>query len=111
MSFKTSMNDTLSERKVQEMGVPRGSILSVTLFNITINDIMKCLNPVVDRSLYVDDFFIRYRSKNIHMIKCQLQQYLNKINGWTIKNGFKFSRVKIKCMHSCQQQKIPVIWF
>ena len=40
------------------MGVPQGSILSVTLFNIEINNIVKCLNLGVEGLLYVDDFLI-----------------------------------------------------
>ena len=41
---------------MQEMGVPQGSILSVTLFSVKINSITQCLKPGVDCSLYVDDF-------------------------------------------------------
>ena len=40
------------------MGVPQGCILSVTLFGVRINNIVKAINPVVDCSLYVDDFVI-----------------------------------------------------
>ena len=46
----------LAERSFQ--GVPQGSILSTTLFNIKINSIMNCLDPKTDGSLYVDDFFV-----------------------------------------------------
>ena len=49
------------------MGVPQGSILSVTLFRIKINNIVKSINPGVDCSLYVDDFVICYRSKNMNI--------------------------------------------
>jgi potassium voltage-gated channel Eag-related subfamily H protein 8 len=56
--FKVRVGSTLSDLHQQEMGVPQGSILSVTLFNIKINNITKCLTPGVDCSLYVDDFFI-----------------------------------------------------
>ena len=55
------MGITLSDLKGQEEGVPQGSILSVTLFSITINNIVKVLNPGVDCSLYVDDILICYR--------------------------------------------------
>ena len=58
----------LSNSNFQEEGVPQGSILSVTLFSIKMNNIVKALNPGVHCSLYVDDFFIRYRSKHMHTI-------------------------------------------
>ena len=84
------------------MSVPQGSILSVTLLSIKINNIVKALNQGVDCSLYVDDFLFCYRSKHIHTIERQLQQCLNKIRKWTLENGFKFSKTKTQCMHFCQ---------
>ena len=96
--FKVKVGSTLSE-------LPQGSILSVTLFSIKINDIVKNINPGVDCSLYVDDFLICYRSKNMHTIERQLQQNLNNIQDWASKNGFKFSKSKTVCMHFCQLRK------
>ena len=63
--FKVRVGASLSHLQEQEMGVPQGSILSVTLFSLKINNIVKCLNPGVECSLYVDDFLICYRSKHI----------------------------------------------
>ena len=100
--FQVRVGSTLSDFQDQEMGVPQGSILSVTLFSIKINSIVKCLNPGVDCSLYVDDFLICYRSKNMNTIERQLQQCLNKLQDWSDKNGFKFSKSKTVCMHFCQ---------
>ena len=77
--FKVRVGTTLSDLQGQEEGVLQGSILSVTLFSIKINNIVKALNPGVDCSLYVDDFLICYRSKHFHTIERQLQQCLNKI--------------------------------
>ena len=103
--FKVKVGSTLSELHKREQGVPQGSILSVTLFSIKINDIVKNINPGVDCSLYVDDFLICYRSKNMHTIERQLQQNLNNIQDWATKNGFKFSKSKTVCMHFCQLRK------
>ena len=58
--FKVKVGSTLSELHNQEQGVPQGSILSVTLFSLKINNIVKTLNPGVDCSFYVDDFLICY---------------------------------------------------
>ena len=60
----------------QEMGVPQGSILSVTLFALKINYFVKMLSPGVECFLYVNDFPIYYRSKFVHIIERQLQQSL-----------------------------------
>ena len=97
---------TLSGLQGQEEGVPQGSILSVTLFSIKINNIVKSLNPCVDCSLYVDDFLICYGSKHTHTIEHQLLQCLNKIQKWALENGFKFSKTKTQCLHFCQLRGI-----
>jgi hypothetical protein len=57
-----------SDIQEQEMGVPQGSILSVTLFSIKINSFAKILNDNIEGSLYVDDFLICYRAKNMNSI-------------------------------------------
>ena len=43
-SFNVRIGSTLSDTFEQEQGVPQGSILSSTLFNIKINNIVKCVN-------------------------------------------------------------------
>ena len=77
-SFKVRVGSTFSDSYLQEMGVPQGSILSVSLFSVKINSIAQCLKPGVDCSLYVDDFQICYRSSNMSIIEGQLQLCLNK---------------------------------
>ena len=103
--FNVKVGSTLSELHNQEQGVPQGSILSVTLFSLKINNIVKTLNPGVDCSLYVDELLICYRSKHMHTIERQLQQNLNNIQEWGTRNGFKFSKSKTVCMHFCQLRK------
>jgi len=71
----------------QEMCVPQGSILSVTLFYLKINSIVKALYTGVECSLYVDDFLIKcYRLKHIHIIERHLQRCLNKLQNWADAN-------------------------
>ena len=84
----------LSDLYDQEQGVPQGAILSTILFNVKLNDIIKCLAYKTDDSLYVDDFCICFRSKNMHTIERHLQQCLNRIEDWAARNGFKFSKSK-----------------
>ena len=92
--FKVRVGSSFSDSHPQEMGVPQGSILSVTLFSVKINSITKCLKPIVDCSLYVDDFQIYYRSSNTSIIERQLQLCLNKLQQCATDNGFRFSKTK-----------------
>ena len=91
-SFNVRIGSTLSDTFEQEQGVPQGSILSPTLFNIKI----KCVNDT-DSSLYVDDFGIFYKSKNMENIEFRLQRCLNIVVTWATENGFKFSKTKTQC--------------
>jgi hypothetical protein len=77
--FNVRVNSTYSDIQEQEMGVPQGSILSVTLFSIKINSLAKIVSDNIEGSLYVDDFLICYRGKNMNNIERQLQLCLNKI--------------------------------
>ena len=103
--FKVRVGSTLSDAHNQEKGVPQGSILYVTLFSLKINNTVKCLNPGVDCSLYVVDFLICYRSKNMNTIERQLQLNLNNIQKWSTENGFNCSKSKTVCMHFCHLRK------
>ena len=76
--FRVRVGNTLSGAHRQEMGVPQGCILSVTLFSVKISSTVKAICPGVDCSLYVDDFVICFRSRNMDIIERQLQQCLNK---------------------------------
>ena len=108
-NFKVRVGTTLSDLQGQEEGVPQGSILSVTIFSIKINNNVKALNPGVDCSLYVDDFLICFKSKHMHTIERQLQQCLNKIQKWSWRTVLNSPR---QCMHFCQLRGLhndPVI--
>ena len=83
--FNVRVNSTYSDIQEQEIGVPQGSILSVTLLGIQINSLAKVLNDNIEGSLYADDFLICYRGKNINIIERQLELCLNKIEHWAMK--------------------------
>ena len=104
--FRVHIGTTLSDIQNQEEGVSQGSILSVTVFNIKINSITNCLNPGIDKYLFVDDFCITSSSKYIHTVERQLQQGINKINKWAMINGFTISKTKTRCVHFCQLRKM-----
>ena len=61
--FRVRISSTLSNIQNQEEGDPQGSIKSVTLINIKINCITSCLNPGVEKYLFVDEFYITSTSK------------------------------------------------
>ena len=89
------------------MGVPQGSILSVTLFVLKINQLAEIIDHDVLRSLFVDDFQICFKSKSMKTIERKLQHNLYKISEWAELNGFKFSCSKTVAMHFWKYLKYP----
>ena len=92
-SFNIRIGSTLSYTFEKDQGVPQGSIISHTLFNIKINNLVKSVKDI-DSSLYVADFGIFCKSKNMENIEFRLQSCLNKVETWATENGFKFSKTK-----------------
>ena len=80
--------------------------MSTTLFNVKINDIVKQVDPGVECSLYVDDFVIMYRSPTIDAIQRKLQHTINRLEKWTLENGFTISKNKTVAMHFCPDKKM-----
>ena len=104
-TFQIHLGTILSDVFDQEEGVPQGAILSATLFNVKINDIVKQVDPGVECSLYVDDFVIMYKSPIIDTIQRKLQHTINRLEKWTLKNGFTISKNKTVAMHFCPDKK------
>ena len=67
--FVVRIGASLSEFHDQEMGVPKGTILSVTLFIVKLNSITRCIRNSFDKSLLVDEFGVSYRSKHMQAIE------------------------------------------
>ena len=92
--FRVRIGHELSEWCQQTSGVPQGSVLSVTLFAMMINDIDADIPPIIGRSLFVDDFAIWSSASNTSAITRRLQLAVNKLQSWSINNGFRFSTEK-----------------
>uniref|UniRef100_UPI003EBA9C07 reverse transcriptase domain-containing protein n=1 Tax=Klebsiella pneumoniae TaxID=573 RepID=UPI003EBA9C07 len=88
--LKVRIGTTTSSEHVQEEGVPQGSVLSVTLFGIAINNILENLGQV-HGTLYADDLCIYYTGEDTHHIQHTLQNAINKISAWTDNRGLCFN--------------------
>ena len=87
-----------SEYVEQKEGVPQGSVLSVTCFAISINEITKILPNNVKCTLYVDDFAIYASAKKESHSNRLLQNTIIKLERWTRERGMKFSQEKTVAM-------------
>ena len=100
--FQVKVGNTLSERKLQEEGVPQGSVLSVTLFALAINGIAQVIPSEILATLFVDDISISFSASKMAVAERKLQLTINKVVEWAERNGFKFSATKTTVMHFCR---------
>lgn len=96
--LQVRINGQLSDIKQIENGVPQGSVLSVTLFLLSINDIDKGVQPPVIIRKYADDITVLCKGKSVPSTQKTMQKALNTIFEWSLSTGFKFSAKKTECM-------------
>ena len=66
------------------------------------------INPILLTyllTLYVDDFVIMYKSSTIDAIQRKLQHTINRLEKWTLENGFTISKNETVAMHFCPDKK------
>ena len=97
-SFQVKIEDELSNKHTQINGIAQGSVLSCTLFKIAIESIIKDLPRNIRKSLFMDDFCLYVSARRLRQAERILNIALRKLNSWSKKTGFKFSRDKTKAI-------------
>lgn len=91
------INDNVSSVNVLNLGVPQGSILGPTLFNLFINDItfIKLQGKI---QLYADDCLIMYAAPSLEIVLSQMQCDLQLLKKWFDVNHLTLNHDKTKYM-------------
>ena len=97
--FKLKIENTFSKVYTQEEGVPQGSVLSVTLFAIAMDNIVSAIPDDISNSLYVNDVLVYYSAHQINHIERKLQLAMNRVNTWVKSKGYAFSDDKTVVIH------------
>ena len=106
-TFRIHSGTILSDKTFhQEEGVPQGAVLSTTLLSVNINNIVQQVDPGVEYSIYVNDLVIICKSPTIDAIQRKLQHTINRLEKWTLENGFTISKNKTVAMHFCHAKKM-----
>ena len=79
------------------VGVPQGSLLGVLLFQIHINDLIKCLTYSC-AILYADDTTIYLAGRSLKYLRSKLQRDLDSLAMWLQMNQLKLNVGKTKVM-------------
>ncbi|GFU21412.1 putative RNA-directed DNA polymerase from transposon X-element [Trichonephila clavipes] len=101
--FHARIGHSSSDKFMQDQGVPQGSVLSVTLFNIHLSCILNRLPPSVRGMLYVDDLQVSCQGSDMRLIERQLQTTVNRLVKWCDQNGHTISPSKSSCVHFCRK--------
>ncbi|GFV93335.1 probable RNA-directed DNA polymerase from transposon X-element [Trichonephila clavipes] len=104
--FNVRIGHSSSPKFIQDQGVPQGSLLSVTLFNIHMSNILHQLPPSVRGMLYVDDLQVSCQGSDMRLIERQLQTTIHRLVQWCDQNGHTISPSKSSCVHFCRKRNL-----
>jgi len=93
-SFQTKIGETLSTTHITENGIPQGSVISVTLFLVAINNIFNNIPPPIKYTVFADDYTIFCSGVNIKTTVEFIEQALDKLLKWSAMTGSNFSPSK-----------------
>ena len=102
--LRVKVGNILSEVYMVEEGLPQGSVLSCTLFTLSIDSIIRRVCAGVQAGLYVDDFTIWASSRLPGNAERKIQVTLNNLVEWCNTTGYTFSQNKTICLHICRKR-------
>lgn len=106
-SQRARVNGETSSARVNNLGVPQGSVLGVFLFLLYINDFKKCLK-YCSMKLFADDSLIYICGKNSEDMCAKLNEDLKRLDIWLKMNKLKVNVNKTKYMKFGMNDNIDV---
>jgi hypothetical protein len=97
-SFQVLLGNLKSTPRFLLNGLLQGSVISVVLFIIVINDIFQRINPSLQSIMYCDDLCVFLKGNCLSEMQLSLQDTLNKLQLWSSQTGFEFSHKKTVAM-------------
>ena len=104
--IRVRIGNTYSNLRKLEMGVPQGSVLSPTLFNIYMADLPTIFAKETEITQFADDICLwqkvtlkrSSKKSSVNYIRKRYQQELDKIQGYLTQNGMSLAINKTKIM-------------
>ena len=96
-TYQVLVEDSSSDKKSMKRGVPQGSCLSPTLFNLMLSDIPHIQGIRI--SEFADDIAILVTTDTIEEAYIKLNQALTQLEEWATSRNLIFNPSKTKCMY------------
>lgn len=100
--FKVLIGRETSGLRIQENGVPQGSVLSVTLFLVAMQTIFANIPSNVDALIYADDILLISKGPFQASVRKKLQIAVDSVVDWAHSVGFSISAEKSQLIHCCR---------
>jgi ribonuclease HI/uncharacterized protein YjgD (DUF1641 family) len=107
-TFTIQLGNIESDIGHMQNGIPQGSVLSCTLFNIVFDNILNQIQAPTKFCAYADDLVLFLDGKDTNVIQEQLQKTLTDTNKRLNMNGLEISIDKTKTIHFTRQRKTNI---
>lgn len=99
-TFAAKVSGIISDIFVHDNGLPQGSVLSLTLFLIMINDFISSAPSSIQLkySLFANDCAIWTSSRVQRLAVERVLKRFDRVQKWALKWGFKFALHKYQCV-------------
>ena len=104
--IKVRVNGSLSNIYQLDNGIPQGSVLSGTLFLLSINELLKMIQNPAIKTCFVDKCNICISGKNLTLLQELAQQNLNHVQSFSEDKGFRFSLFKTSFIIFSRHRKV-----
>ena len=94
---RTQVNNVRSGLRPVRVGVPQGSLLGPRLFATYVNDLLDHVT-IGELYMYADDTTIYVIENSVEDIVITLQEVLDQVNSWTLKNRLVVHEGKSEAM-------------
>lgn len=106
-TFRVSIGNVLSELRIQENGVPQGTVLAVTAFLIRMTELRKYIPTPTRIRLYADDIMLTTVSKFPIANRKRTQNAVAAVETWTSLHGFQLAGSKSNVLHITRRHRTP----
>lgn len=100
-TFKVKIGSAESNTRSTSRGIPQGSVISVSLFLISMNPIFKAVPKNVWIYVYADDILLISYGTYRKCLRARMQKAADCVLHWLSSVGFQISVPKCQLLHAC----------